>query len=581
MNFHRLWTLPSDVVGFEIFSHLSQWDVSRLDAVVTKAGSDSGRLPAATAAFFLALQRTRLHQEARLDRASCALFCKREFYSENICFPSKARANSELLDYLMKYGPKATSATFEGCNNLLQTDVRSIYRALGGNNSALTTVSVNGCSSQVQTLLAEVVRELPMLSGIKVVADHNLDKAWFTSILTAKIVKIELLSSNAMSNELMGIIALSCPLLKAITVGNATTVGDPALQDLAHHCPELESLTLCDCQVTDKGIMAFCERAPMRRLHTLHIEGAELQLSHGLIREVAAALSNLQHFSVGFAYPYQNFRQAEYHKWKQAFQDLARNCPSLHTLRLNWETLKVLVDGAEHLLWRFPVEDLTIDGFLFTSDATFSAFAESVATLLVRSVRRLTTYVPSGEFGDAILGALTRAQCALHAHAPARLLESVTFRGCFALTDAFVVGLVSAHPRLHTVRLEHADLLTNKVLTALATLGDTLRVAALPHSPNLWGLRQLARHCRYLKEVDVSGSPRVRKTSVAALARCANLQTCNVASAEFLRYRVLKKLCVSCQSLQGLKVKEGSLTAAQKRLLQDRHEGARLVITEL
>jgi hypothetical protein len=581
MDLHPLFTLPSDVVGFNILSLISQRDVSRLDAVVTRGGGESGGHSAAIANLLLALQRTTLHEEARLDRASCALFSQRGFYSESICFPPKSKANAELLGYLTKYGKKAISATFEGCNELSRADIRSMYRALGGEHSALTTVAIDGCSSRVQSELAKVMKVLPKLTNIKVVADHNLDKAWFTSVLTTKIVEIELLSSSVMCNELIGVIAVSCPLLKVITVGNATTVGDPALQELASHCPELESLTLCDCQVSDKGIVAFCERAPMRRLHTLHIEGEDLQLSHGLIREIAAALSNLEHFSVGFAYPYQNFRQAEYHKWKQAFQDLARNCPSLHTLRLNWETLKVLVDGAEHLLWRFPVEDLTIDGFLFTSNATFSAFAESVATLLVRSVRRLTMYVPSGEFGDAFLGALTRAQCALHAHAPARLLESVTFRGCIKLTDASVVSLISAHPRMHTVRLEHADLLTNKVLAALATLGDTLRVAALPHSPKLWDLRQLASHCQHLREVDVAGSREVREASIAALTCCADLQTCNVVSSKFLTYGVLKMLCVSCHSLQELKVKEGSLTAAQKRLLQDRHEGARLVITEL
>jgi hypothetical protein len=434
------------------------------------------------------------------------------------------------------------------------------------------------------------MKNLPLLSSIKVEICDRIDMLGMQDSLSERIVKIELLYSYDMSSDLLlSTISAKCPQLKVLTVSNATDVGCPSLLHLAQRCSHLESVTLYDCQVSDRDVVAFCEGASMCRLHTLHIESSGLMLCRNVVHAVASSLTGLKHLSLGKAYPLQSLRLSEWPAWKQSLGDLARNCPGLRTLRLNWETLKVLVDGAEPLVRLFAIEDLTVDGFLEAMNAPeqFKRFASCLAAHLVRSIRRLALYAPPGAQGDAFLRALTQAQRTLHIHAPDRLLESVHFCGCFTLTDAAVVDLISAHPRLHTVRLEDAYQLTNAVLAALCDLGPALQVAAFPHSSLIMsemadvGTVQLACCCPNLTAIDLTASRNIQDSSIDALAaHCPRLQTCAMTSAALLSFSALQNLCRRCRRLQWLHVSSACVqTEDDERKLQDLYEVSRLKLT--
>jgi hypothetical protein len=574
-----LLALPHDVLGEKVFSFLGGKEFFWWKAQSLKACRTGEQHRSASQHFLGALAKTTLHSIIPLNRASSAYLIARKLHSLSICFPWTCQACPELLQYLSSHGQKATSVKFDGCNNLTNEDAQMIAAIIGGPNSAVSAVTIDGCNPQVQrALFTSVLTTLPGLSYVKVVDDFDLDKRWFTEVLTRNMVQIELLSSFCMTSDLLINIAVACPQLKVITVSNATCVGNRALQALAQNCRDLESVMLYDCEVTYPGVATFCVEAPTLSLvHTFHIEGPNLRLTPEIVRQVACTLTNLRHFSVGGDLLQQSLPLHVSKAFKGAFAQLARNCQGIRTMRLDWETLKVLLGGDAPLLRLFPFEDLTMDGYIVGMNReTFGKLATDLAVLLAPSLRRLALNVPAA-YGDAFLSAL----------APCQLLESVHFRACCNLTDVMVMDLIAAHPRLHTVRLEGAEQLTDDVLTALSQLGDTLKVAAFPHSPRMGcnvsdegAFAELTRRCPNLTEVDLSYSANLRDTSVAALAaRCPRLQYCSLAHAARLSFTVLRELCVKCRHLQQLHVSKRCVAEAQVTELQALHELTRLKIT--
>jgi hypothetical protein len=574
-----LLALPHDVLGEKVFSFLGGKEFFWWKAQSLKACRTGEQHRSANQHFLGALARTTLHSIIPLNRASSAYLIARKLHSLSICFPWTCQVCPELQEYLSSHGQKATSVKFDGCNNLTNEDAQMIAAIIGGPNSAVSAVTIDGCNPQVQrALFTSVLTTLPGLSYVKVVDDFDLDKRWFTEVLTRNMVQIELLSSFCMTSDLLINIAVACPQLKVINVSNATRVEDRALQALAQKCHDLESVMLHDCEVTYQGVVTFCVEAPTLSLvQTLHIEGLKLRLTPEVVSQVACTLTNLRHFSVGGDLLQQSLPLHVSKAFKSAFAQLARNCQSIRTMRLDWETLKVLLGGDAPLLRLFPFEDLTVDGYIAGMNSeTFGRLATDLAALLAPSLRRLALNVPAA-YADAFLSAL----------APCQLLESVYFRACSTLTDAPVMELIAAHPCLHTVRLEGAEQLTDDVLTALAELGHTLKVAAFPHSPLMGcnasdegGLAELTSRCPNLTEVDLSRSPDVQDTSVAALAlRCPRLQSCSFSQAARLSFTVLRELCVKCRHLQQLHVSKRCVAEAQIAELQALHELTRLKIT--
>jgi hypothetical protein len=542
--------------------------------------------------FYHALRKTTLQAEVPLTGAASAFLLSRGIHAENITLRWTSRGCHELHKYILQYGAKARSAKLTNRSDLSSDDLFSIFRAIGSDDLKVSALATEGCNARLLTSLHPLVNKLVKLSGIKMKDNSTSENVYIAAALIGAVVKVEVLISCNMSTELLIIIARTCPLLKEITVSNAVVVDDLVLEELALRCPALESVKLYDCEVSDSGVLAFCriwsDRTAPSSMHTLHIESSRLMLSREVVDAVARAFTKLQHLSMGKAYPFQSMRSSEWAAWEESLTDLALKCPSLRTLRLNWETLKVLVAGGEPLMRLFAIESLTVDGFLAGMNApgAFRQFADGLAGGLLGSLCHLTMYAPPGDQGDTFLSALTQAQCALHTRPSDRQLESVHFSGCYQLTDASAVALIDAHPRLHTVRLEDADQLTNAVLAAVSRLGPVAQVVSFPGSSKMGseagdsGVARLARRCPNLTELDLSCSPHVLDTSIHALAvHCPRLQTCAVKSAVLLTFSALLDLCRSCRSLQALQVNMKCVqTDANMRSLQDLYDVSRLAV---
>jgi hypothetical protein len=414
-----LLALPHDVLGEKIFPFLGGKEFFWWKAQSLKACRTGEQHQSASQHFLSALARTTLHSIIPLNRASSAYLIARKLHSLSICIPWTSQACPEVQKYLSSHGQKATSVKFDGCNNLTNEDAQMIAATIGGPNSAVSAVTIDGCNPQVQrALFTSVLTTLPGLSYIKVVDDFDLDKRWFTEVLTRNIVQIELLSSFCMTSDLLINIAVACPQLKVITVSNATRVENRALQALAQNCRDLESVMLYDCEVTYQGVVTFCTEAPTLSLvHTFHIEGPNLRLTPEILGQVVCTLTNLTHFSVGGVLLQQSLPLHVSKAFKSAFAQLASKCQGIRTMRLDWETLKVLLEGDAPLLCLFPFEDLTVDGYIAGMNSeTFGRLATDLAALAAppcaQRAGRLRGCLPlcAGAVSAIGVGALPRVQ---------------------------------------------------------------------------------------------------------------------------------------------------------------------------
>lgn len=576
-----------DVLATHILSSLAQEDVMALE-VATRGNVDL------RTQLLVALQNVRLSAKSQLNQATSTWFQQFGCFSTNICLPWNARMSEEdqaIQTYLSLHAANATELHLERCNGLSEENITAIIEAFDvGEGSSLSTLAITGCNQHPKEIFMPLIR--PGLKRFHLVEDSCFSKEWLTTALqsTGNLREIELTAVANLSDNFLIRLAQLSPLLTSLIITHGS-ISDDSTNALAELCPGLEVLKLYDCQrVTNKGVTAFSRQgSPM---HTVHIDSADQQLQLADLVCVARHMHLLKHFCVGLA-DLSNVRIADRQRqWRQAFNTLAVNCPFIRTLSLNWSVLCFLVgdgtDARPDILSRFAVEELVVQGlYRRMGDGAFQGFATRFARQVVRTLKRLTIWVPETQ-GDLFVTALVEVIEASHvAVGQAPLLEALNLSGCDSLTDAALSRLIQACPRLSSLRLDGAVCLTDALLQTLAHhgrgQGGRLRSLVLPQSSLMTdvGLCELTHRCPQLTHLDLSAACQLTDRSVHALAaHCLHLQCLSLASSAQLSYYALRRLCLRCPRLQELDIHRRCLpTAHSAEQLEALHPLTRLVVT--
>ncbi|KIY67959.1 RNI-like protein [Cylindrobasidium torrendii FP15055 ss-10] len=313
-------------------------------------------------------------------------------------------------------------------------------------------------------------------------------------------------SAGIMDDELAVALA-HCPQLESVVLSGVPSLTDRTIVTLASHANNLMGLDLSGCQnVTDIGILDVVSQAlPLQWVMLNRVSG----LTDPAISAISRSCSRLIELELCYL-PLLS---------PLSVRDIWTYSRKLRTLRLAY--CRMLTDQA------FPS---TLD----IPPSKYDSYEKPLPHRPVTLFEELPPLVLTHQADN--LRILDIAYC--------------------NITDDAIEGIVHHAPRIQTLNLSGCQLLTDRALDAVATLGGHLDVLILAHVPNIsdLGVVNFTRNCVNLRCVDVSFCRHLTDMSVFELASLECLRRLSLVRVHHLTDLGLSAIAEQAKSLERLHI---------------------------
>ncbi|KAL5598788.1 hypothetical protein BROUX41_003879 [Berkeleyomyces rouxiae] len=293
--------------------------------------------------------------------------------------------------------------------------------------------------------------------------------------------------------------------------------------DSLKKCNRIERLTLTNCkQVTDSGLISLVS-----------------QNHHMLALDISANQSITD----------------------QSIMTVADNCPRLQGLNIagcvnvTSQSLVALANNCRQ------IKRIKLNDILNVTDEAVLAFAENCPNLLEIDLQMCH------EVGNVSVTALLSKGKALRElrlpylhlitdNAFLPISEKITFdalrildlTGCYELTDAAVVKIIDAAPRLRNVVLAKCRNITNVAVNAISKLGKNLHYVHLGHCSLITddGARQLINSCNRIRYIDLGCCTALTDASVSLLANLPKLKRIGLVKCSQITDSTINSIAFAC-----------------------------------
>ncbi|PHH54958.1 SCF E3 ubiquitin ligase complex F-box protein grrA [Ceratocystis fimbriata CBS 114723] len=322
----------------------------------------------------------------------------------------------------------------------------------------------------------------------------------------------------------------------------AKLVNDGTIDSLKK-CNRIERLTLTNCkQVTDSGLISLVSQ------------------NHNML---ALDISANQAIT------------------DQSILTVAENCPRLQGLNIagcvnvTSQSLVTLANSCRQ------IKRIKLNDILNVTDEAVLAFAENCPNLLEIDLQMCH------EVGNISVAALLSKGKALRElrlpylhlitdNAFLPIPSKVTFdalrildlTGCYELTDAAVVKIIDAAPRLRNVVLAKCRNITNVAVTAISKLGKNLHYVHLGHCSLITdeGARQLITSCNRIRYIDLGCCTALTDASVCLLANLPKLKRIGLVKCSQITDNTINSIALACNNRANRPNSDGTSGACLERV---------------